>query len=341
MMACRTSIRSSKASPKAGNDKVKAVQKGAYGAGLLSNPRVLEGAREPSGAVALPELGGLLVVDDEPYDGPSKGIFFVKYTRGGLVNLPVKLPKGLSIRWDDWEGATRMGGKIFMLASHAYNSSYRAKICHFPIKNLKVLPRSVKLSGPITCFGGLKHRRRILEVLEGASRRLGFPLPKRLIYRAPKRGGLDIEGFAYHLQHKLFYLGLRSPLASLGGREYAIMLSMGLTEAGPLLAFAGLLDLDGRGIRELAYLPGGALIISAGPAGEAGRFDLYKLEKLPAAPFRLSGLKLMTPDGFPTSGPRIKPEGLAVYQNRLVVFSDSGAWDDRPAHYYILPMFGK
>lgn len=303
----------------------------------LSRPRRLSGAREPSGAVALPSLGGFLVVDDEPYCGRSKGIYFYRQRGSRLMRLPVVLPKGRRIEWDDWEGVAATSTRVFMLTSHCYNSAYRSKICHFPIGTTRVKGGRLHIGGPLVCVGGLKQRQRILDLLHEAARRVGFTMPKRIKYRGPKRGGLDLEAFMYSRRSRRFFIGLRGPLAAKGGRRYAIVLEMSWRVGRPRFRYAGLVDLGGRGLRSFTEAPGGGVLMSAGPVGRKGRFDLLLGPDFPRRAFVIGKTRLLTPHGFPVGDPRIKPEGLAFLGGWLLVTSDSGDWDDTAAHYYLLP----
>ncbi len=316
---------------------------------LRPRPRPLAGPREPSGAVALPTLGGLLVVDDEPKDSPSMGIHFLRVKGKRLVSLPVRLPPGQRRDWDDLEGATATADHVYLLGSHAHRDAQRSQLCRFPIHTTRVTPTQLVIRGPIHCWGGPGQRRRLEQVLDKAAGQHGFRLPKGYRNRRPKKGGLNLEGLHYDSTQKRLWLGLRSPLAEVGGKRYAIVLSARITAQGMDLKFGGLLDLNGRGIRALSPGPGPgpgtdpgrgqSLLIIAGGVGKAGRFDLYRIKALPNPPFRLAAPGRVTslalalarfPRGF-------HPEALAQYGDQLYIFSDSGQWPDDPAQYLTVP----
>ena len=301
---------------------------------LPTQPMRLPGSREPSGAVALPHLGGILIVDDEPTESPSAGIHFVRVSGTRLTDLPVDLPDSWRGVGDDWEGATATEEHVYLLGSHARQSAIRSKICRFPKSAMIVEAQRVRMTGPLHCAGGWSQRDRILDVLNQAARRHGFQLPDRFETAHPKRGGLNIEGFSYDHRTGDFLLGLRSPLAEVGTKEYAILLAMRWHRGQPQFAHTGLIDLDGRGIRALLHEKGGSVLLSAGPPGKRGRFDLFRVRPMPNRPFVRGRPTQLTPQGARGARSWFKPEGLARYGKTLFLFNDTGDWPHGPATYW-------
>ncbi len=305
----------------------------------VPTPRPLPGPREPSGAVALPKLGGLLVVDDEPKSSPSEGIHFLRVKGTRLVSLPVRLPPGQARLWDDLEGATATADHLYLLGSHAHRDAHRSQICRFPIHTIGATPTHLKIGGPIRCWGDHDQRRRLEQVLENAATHHGFRLPKGYRERRPKKGGLNLEGIHYDTAQKRLWLGLRSPLAQVGSKRYAVLLSAPIPNHGDKieLTFGGLMDLEGRGIRALAPGPKGSLLISAGNVDKSGRFDLYWRKDIPSPPFRLGVPRRVTPRALAQAPGWFHPEALALFGDHLYLLSDSGEWPDTPAQYLVVP----
>lgn len=300
-------------------------------------PHELPGPREPSGAVALPDLGGILVVDDEPSDSPSEGIHFLRVTGDDLVPLPVRFTGEQRQRWDDWEGATSDGQRVYLLGSHAHRDARRSQICSFGLASTRATSTHLEIGVPIRCMGGTAQRRDMEQTLDRAARKHGFTLPDDWRHRRPKKGGLNIEGIHFHRPSRTFYLGLRSPLATVGGQSHAILLTMQPSTGQATIAFAGLVDLRDRGVRALGAGPDDSILISAGRVGKGGPFDLYVLRTVPPSPFRLKEPALLTPRGMNRQYAWFKPEALVLYSQDLFVFSDSGEWSQEPAHYLRLP----
>jgi len=143
---------------------------------------------------------------------------------------------------------------------------------------------------------------------------------------------LNVEG-AFGTADERLWLGLRAPLA--GGRAVLLRLVPGFAE----LRFdkVALLDLEGRGIRELA-LAGDQLIGLAGPTLDADEpFFLFRA----AAPAVLSGgeppVQILRRDLLPSS------EGLLLRGGRAYILLDGDAGDgnDRckvPAGWYAVDL---
>jgi hypothetical protein len=292
-------------------------------------------SREPSAAVALPRHKGFLVLDDEPGDAPSGGMLFYRIHQGRLRSIPVKLPS-LGLRWDDWEGATASKNTIYLMTSHSRASKSRCRLCRFPRKDVVSTAQSLHIPNTMECRGGRAQRALFVRVLKKAARKYGFTLPARFETLSAKNGGLDLEGIAWDRKHNALLLGLRGPLATFGHLRYAILLEARWDQQTFSVRFRSLLDLRGRGIRDLTTLPSGKILLSAGPMGYYGGFDLYTFSPQKAVK---QPVRRLTSSSFPPLRRRkpFKPEALVWFSNRLFVLSDNGVWGGRPAHYLVLP----
>lgn len=297
--------------------------------------RALPGSREPSGAVALPEHKGILVVDDEPKEAPADGIFFYRAKQTTLTMVPVTLPDDTP-KWNDWEGATANRSHIYLLASHAKNKSSRCRICRFSRTSFRVSAKRATIGGPITCAGGKSQRARIIQLLKQAAKQHSFALPSEMEDRKAKQGGLDIEGIAWHQQTRSLLLGLRGPLATKQRKSYAITLRAQWKPNDKLaIQFHGLLDLGGKGVRDLSTIAPNRILIGAGPSGTGTTFALHMLPHTSVVAKGLikptKKIKLALP--LLPDKRVFRLEALALLKGTLFLLSDDGSWDDETAHY--------
>jgi hypothetical protein len=148
-----------------------------------------------------------------------------------------------------------------------------------------------------------------LLALEGAGLSAAEPL-------APEDGGINIEGLAVDAEGRLL-LGFRAPLDE-RGRALVVRLDNPdgvLAGQPPILGSWQRLDLGGRGVRALEALPGGGLLIAAGPVGGGGEgFAIYRW---PAAD--------QPPAQTAISPAPLRVEALAVDGARVLLVSDDGA----------------
>jgi hypothetical protein len=157
----------------------------------------------------------------------------------------------------------------------------------------------------------------------------GFELKGKDYARlAPKNEGLNIEGLCASPDGNTLYIGFRNPLhRSRDGKEYAIIIPLknpaAVVDKGqqPVFGSPLLWDLDGRGVRDMAYSPfHKACFIIAGPSDEKAKFALY----------RWSGQEDKQPvlvRKIETGLVRFTPEAILVFDNsdKLLLLSDDGA----------------
>lgn len=94
----------------------------------------------------------------------------------------------------------------------------------------------------------------------------------------PEAGGINIEAFAYNPNTSLAYLGFRNPRP--GGKALLLpLLNLGavLENKAPNFGSPVLLDLGGRGLRDMAYQAAQqTLLLLAGTSGPGENFTLFR-----------------------------------------------------------------
>jgi hypothetical protein len=164
-----------------------------------------------------------------------------------------------------------------------------------------------------------------LDLIKAAG--FGFELKgKDYASLAPKDKGLNIEGLCASADGKTVYIGLRNPLHKKGKKEYAIVMPLknaaSVAEKGEKCVFgrAMLWDIDGRGIRDMAYSPfHKAYFVVAGPSNEKAGFALY----------RWSGQEDKQPQlvrKIAADGNKFTPEAIITFEDldKLLILSDDG-----------------
>ena len=170
----------------------------------------------------------------------------------------------------DIEGAARMGERIYWIGSHGRNRDGKLRL-----DRQRFFATTIKNSGSnvVLKLAGRPYKT-LLQDLNKDPRFKLFNLPVAA-QRAPKAaGGLNIEGLSATPENHLL-IGFRNPIP--GGKALLIpMLNPDeVIERKPArFGDAILLDLDGLGIRDMAYLDGQYLIIAGHPDG-GGHSHLY------------------------------------------------------------------
>ena len=225
--------------------------------------RVFTGICDGSAAVLLDDAT-LLVAYDEvntlfafPLSG---GAATARFDLDRLLELP-------SSAEIDIEAATRAGDRIWWIGSHGRdadgNDAPNRRLLFatsVPSPGLQDLQLRV---APQDLTSMLLVNPEVRAVLNKAVRK-----------RAPKAGGVNIEGLATTAEGGLL-LGFRSPLSAPDGLTGKALL-VGLVPDGDRFRVQSVsqLDLDDRGVRDIASHAGGFVMI-AGPAKSAGGFALY------------------------------------------------------------------
>ena len=212
----------------------------------------------------------------------------------------------------DLEAAARVGDRIYWLGSHslANDGAVRLNRRRFFATDLTNDAQGVTLREAGTPCATLLNallrspQARTLGLVDAAG-------------RAPDDGGINFEGLARRADGGL-WIGVRSPLV----KEDAILLpflnpdDVLLAGAVPRFGEAVLLDLDGRGVRDLAFA-GNTLYLIAGGAGEGRKSRLYRWKADEKKPKRID----ISLDDF-------NAEAIAVFgrgaSRRLLLLADEG-----------------
>lgn len=280
---------------------------------LAQVPSVLTyaGMCEASGAVALPPGsldGRILVANDE--DNRLRA-----YAAGGGTPLGAGLDlddhlavpardRGRSRGKADLEAATWLGDRIYWVGSHSRNAEGEVR----PNRHAFLATRARAGAGGAVLQEPMGQAASLLEALRrvdlGQGLRLGATIGTAAAAPglAAEAGGLNIEGLAPGPDGTSLLIGLRNPVPR--GRAVLVPL-LNPAEvvddgAAPRLGPALMLDLGGRGIRDLTRLAGGGYLILAGPPSDT-------------APAR-AGFDLLAWDGPGDGAPRPVPGAAAAFR---------------------------
>lgn len=291
---------------------------------LLAAPghaQVIEfrGTCDGSGAIILPD-GNIATVDDE------KEVHIRTWTHGGERRASISIP-GITDRDQepDFEGGTVMGRHSLWISSHGRDSRGRFRPDR---QELVAIPLAALASGQVDP-GAIRRDQGLRDVLRNWAGRHGLALRDAFgsteeVNRdlAPENGGANIEAIAYLPDRREVWIGFRSPL--IGRNAFvAPMENAAAWLEGREAEFGNpiQLDLGGRGLRDMAWSDfHQALLIVAGPVGDAGDFALYAWRdgQLSSVPW---------PSPLPAD---FHPEAILAVPgtDRILILSDDG---DRPA----------
>lgn len=204
----------------------------------------------------------------------------------------------------DIEGVARHGDVLWWIGSHGLN------------KNARDRPNRRSLFAtnvPNRLLSDLQVRVRRIDLLPVllASDEMAAILGDEVLQRAPKEGGLNVEGLAAHPEGGLM-LGLRAPLSEgLKGDAFAVHLAP--DGAGFAVRSVHRLDLEDRGIRDLVRHGDGYHLI-AGDVDSGGKFALYRWND-GDEPEKVTSRLLR----------RLNPEALVPLDDQWLVLSDDGS----------------
>lgn len=261
----------------------------------LTSPVIYHGAAGASAGVAMP--GGMAVVaDDEEsilrlYNARSGGRALGTANLEDFLHVPGKKQEA------DLEGAAECGGIVYWVGSHGTNKKGEFQLSRHCLFGTRIaLENNTLRVGTV----GRPYRTLINELCNDP-RFAVFNLHKAR-YRPPKTvAGLNIEGLAVGPNQSLL-IGFRGPLH----QDKALIIQLLNPEEvihGAAARFGDpiLLDLKGRGIRDLAHTSKGLLIL-AGDVGEAVRPALFRLPEIGSDPelINIPGLSAFNPEGLIT-----------------------------------------
>ena len=287
----------------------------------------LTGLHEPSAIQQLPD-GRFLVVEDEK----SHPLSLLTISAAGRVASHALMPGWLQMFSDFWalddlEGLTLdRAGNLYAVTSHSRDAdgddkTSREKLVRFRIDGDKVEQSTV--------VGGLKRALTAAHPVLAAAAK---------VEDVKQDGGLNIEALEISPDAQRLLIGFRSPLQD-GQAIIASVENVSAVfedDAKPRISHRlDLLDLDGSGLRGMAWVPSleGYLLIGGPTSGAEGPFSLWFWSGEAGAPARR-----VTVPGLDSLA---KAEGIctAVIDGveRIVIVSDDGNRKQRkPAHFLLL-----
>lgn len=241
----------------------------------------------------------------------------------GSGRLDVGSPLGVTKEFD-LEGAARLGDRVYWIGSLGRNEEgdkeKPERRIFFATQIAGAGRNRLEFVGPPDAAAGQRFFQNLLAA--PALSRFGLPAAAQL--GAKVEGGLNIEGLAATRDGRLI-IAFRNPLVAAddaGQARRALVVT--LTNPGPVVESGaapefengGTLQLGGRGIRAIEFVPSsGDYLIMAGAIDATRDFALY----------RWTGLLTDDPVLLSTEFGTLNPEGLALLPDgRLLVLSDDG-----------------
>lgn len=279
-------------------------------------PLEFRGMCGASAAVPVAHLGFLVASDEDSvlrlYRADAPGLPVATFDLAPYLGLDRKHPE------TDLEGAARVGDLAYWIASHGRNADGKLR----PSRQRFFATRLLEASGTGTVRVELEGTpyEHLLPDLIAEPRLRDFRLAEAATRAAKEPGGLNIEGLAATPEGQLL-IGFRSPTPQ--GRALVVPLANpadlgrgGRARFGDPL----LLDLGGRGVRDLVLHHGGYLV-AAGPATGEGSHRLYRWAGPGHAPVALRepGYK-----NFNAEALVVFPTASATGARVLVVSDDGG-----------------
>ena len=278
----------------------------------LVRPGRYPGMCDASGAVAVSSNLFLVASDEDNvlrlYKSEQPGQPVKEYDYNAFLEV-----RGKSLE-ADLEAAARIGNRAFWIGSHGRNhvGKVRENRDRFFATDIEMQGDDVKLE-PVG-----RPYDRLLEDLIDDPRFAQFHLTEAALHAPKDEWGLNIEGLAATPEGHLL-IGFRNPIPN--GKALIIpMLNPNEVVQGQRakLDAAMQLDLDGLGIRDMAYFAGTYLMI-AGPPGGGGHFELFSWTGGSAEP-RVIKVKHLK---------EFHPEAIIVYPEKglqeIQILSDDGA----------------
>lgn len=231
----------------------------------------------------------------------------------------------------DIEGATRVGDVVYWIGSHAMSSPKIKK--DGTIKPAEPKPeRHVLFATRLTGTGVEAKMKPTGKVYHELVKKMDAALPTLKLGEAaglpPKTAdGLNIESLCAAPDGKTFFIGFRGPIRE--GKALLVpllngpdLVADGAATPEPKFGEPILLDLGGRGLRDMVWWRGAYLLIG-------GYFDEHLTNKDAPKPklFRWSGKASDKVTMLNLNLDDLNPEGLVVFpDDRVLITSDDGAW---------------
>lgn len=287
-----------------------------------------EGIYEPSGAQQL-EDGRLLIVEDEA----SRALSIVELLPDGSIAenaaLDNRLLSSFRSKLSDLEGLTMSAdGYIYAITSHSRTKKGTRKQAREQLVRFKIRGNDLIDSGVYT---GLTDQLKNSGVFERA---VENSVNKNVSFQA-----INIEALSFDKEGRRLLLGFREPL--IDGKAMIVVVEnpVGIFERGEQPIFSEdviLVELEGGGIRSLAYDPvkGLYLMVNEAPAADGkNQFQLWTWSgALAEQPMRvelrgMTGLKNVE---------AIAPVIINGETKLLIVSDDGSSKKNQPAKYMVL-----
>lgn len=271
----------------------------------VSAPVLYSGMCDASAAVALSDRLFAVASDEDSvirvYARDKPGAPVQSINLASFLDLDPRSPES------DLEGAARIGDRVYWITSHGRNRSGRARLSRrrFFATDIRIDPGTGKVA--------LKMAGRpcedLIEVLARDPRLAAFRLADASALEPKAPGALNIEGLSAMPEGGLL-IGFRNPIPN-GKALLVPLVNPGAVVQGkaPQLGDPLLLDLDGLGIRDMAFWEGRYLII-AGPYDGRGESRLFSWFGDPSTPHPVKHARLKG----------LNPEAIIFYPDK--------GWDD-------------
>lgn len=277
----------------------------------VSDPEVRFGMCDASAAVALDEATFAVISDEDDkiriYRAEGNGNSLRTVDFSSFLLVDPRFPEA------DLEGAARLGTNAFWISSHGLNREGKVRLSRYRFFASRIQASTNQLD--LVPYG--RPYANLLRDMSSDPRMERFNL-MAAARRPPKaRGGLNIEGLCATPTEQLL-IGFRNPVPE--GKALLVPLENPHEVVAGRRAKLGdpiLLDLDGLGIRDMAYADGVYFII-AGSFDGAGKSRLYRWREGSTEPERMDVQHFK----------KYNPEALIIYPqmglSRIQVLSDDG-----------------
>jgi hypothetical protein len=277
----------------------------------IARPMEYSGLRDASAGVAV-SSNLFIVADDEKnflrlYSTDHAGAPLKEFDFNAFLEVTGKSLEA------DLEGAALLGNRAFWIGSHGRNKDGKARP-----NRCRLFATDVAINnGDVTLTPVGKPYKGLLDDLVRDSRFVDFHLAEASM-KAPKEpDALNIEGLSATPDGHLL-IGFRNPTPN--GKALLIpLLNPNEVVEGkpPRFDPAVLLDLDGLGIRDMAFFDGAYFII-AGPWHAGGKFEFYRWAGGSAGPEKFTVKHLGD----------YRPEAIIIYSEKgfheIQILSDDG-----------------
>ena len=259
----------------------------------VSSPIVYAGMCDASAAVALTDRLFAVASDEDSvirvYNREQSGNPVQSIDLSALLDLDARKPES------DLEAAARIGDRAYWISSHGRNRSGKLRLSRERFFATQIITNAQGIDLKIV---GRPYED-LLRDLTGDPKLARFNLAEASLHEPKARGALNIEGLSATSDGSLL-IGFRNPIP--GGQALLVpMLNPDEVIHGKRAKLGEpiLLDLDGLGIRDMAYSDGKYLIIG-GPYDGKGQSHLYEWSGGTSAPrrFKRAHFKGLNPEAI-------------------------------------------